>query len=124
MEAYSLDLRQRVVNAVEEGLLTRAEIAEQFGVSESWIRRLLQRRREKGSLAPLPQRAGRPPGLDERDQTRLRKSVQCKKDATLAELRQMIRTKVSLSTIWRTLQRMKITFKKKVCGPKSKTVRM
>jgi hypothetical protein len=63
MAAYSMDLRERVVAACDEGIDTRAEIADRFSASESWIRRLLQRRRETGSIAPKPPRRGPDPGL-------------------------------------------------------------
>jgi len=42
MEAYSMDLRERVMVAVEEGVVTRKEIAESFGVTTRWIRKLVQ----------------------------------------------------------------------------------
>src|SRR4051794_13006103 len=58
------DLRERVVAACDEGLDTRAEVAERFSVSESWIRRLLQRQRETGSIAPKPRGGGQPPAFD------------------------------------------------------------
>jgi putative transposase len=49
---YSLDLRERVVAAVEQGGLSRREAAAKFGVAPSvavgWVRRF----REKGSVAP------------------------------------------------------------------------
>jgi transposase len=52
MKAYSQDLRQRVVRAVDEGC-TRAEIAQLFGVSLATIKRYLKQRREKsGHLIP------------------------------------------------------------------------
>jgi transposase len=120
MEAYSLDLRERVVKVVEEGRLTREEIAKLFQVSTAWIRRLLQRRRETGSLAPLPRRSGRHPKLDEVHQQRLLEEVRKDADATLAELRHRVRVKVSVSTIWRTLASMKVTRKKSVSVPKSR----
>ena len=53
---YSLDLRARVVVAVEAGL-PRAEAARLFGVGRSTVRRLPKARREWGNLAP---KAGRP----------------------------------------------------------------
>ncbi len=64
MAAYSLDLRERVVAACDEGIDTRAEIAGRSSVSQSWIRRLLQRRRETGSIAPEPRGGGRAPAFD------------------------------------------------------------
>ena len=49
---YSMDLRERVVSAVEDGGLTRRQAASQFGVGVStainWVRRF----RETGSVAP------------------------------------------------------------------------
>src|SRR5262245_48518007 len=41
MRTYSMDLRERVTGAVDQGLLTKAAIARTFGVSTAWIRRLL-----------------------------------------------------------------------------------
>lgn len=51
MRAYSMDLRQRVIDACDSGLGT-SEVAETFSVSQAWVRRLKQRRRETGSIGP------------------------------------------------------------------------
>ncbi len=53
MEAYSLDLRKRVLAACDAGQSTK-KVAEQFDVSPAWVRRLKQRRREDGSIEPRP----------------------------------------------------------------------
>jgi transposase len=58
MQAYSKDLRIRVIDAVDRGV-PRAEVAEQFMVSLRTIKRWLQRRRETGNLAESP-RSGPP----------------------------------------------------------------
>ena len=50
MQAYSLDLRERIVGAVDRGM-PRAEVAATFGVSASTITRYLRQRRQTGSLA-------------------------------------------------------------------------
>jgi len=42
MAAYSLDLRGRIVDAVERGLGTRREVASMFGVHESFVYKLLR----------------------------------------------------------------------------------
>ena len=59
MRAYSQDLREKVLRAVDQGQ-ARQEIVELFGVSLATIRRYLKQRRETGSLAAkaIP---GRPP---------------------------------------------------------------
>src|SRR4051812_4285070 len=56
---YSLDLRVRVADFVEAGHSCQAA-AEHFDVSDSCAIKLLQRKRQIGSLAPA--RQGRPPG--------------------------------------------------------------
>ena len=65
MRPYSMDLRKRVLAAVDAGKQDRLEIARVFSVSVAWIRRLVQRRRETGSIEPLRQRHGPQPKLDE-----------------------------------------------------------
>ena len=83
MDAYSEDLRQRVVQACDDGILTREEIADQFQVSTAWIRRLLQRRRETGSFSALPGGRGPKPKLTEAHLSRLSRLVEKHPDATL-----------------------------------------
>ena len=50
--AYSMDYRIAVARAYDECGSSK-EVAEQFGCSESWVRRLIQQRRERGTLEPL-----------------------------------------------------------------------
>ena len=122
MEAYSLDLRRRVLAACDAGHGTK-QVAELFDVSPSWVRRLKQRRRELGTIEPLPGRYGRPPKLTEGHLRRLSALVEQHPDATLRELRERLDIPVDLSNICRALQRLKITFKKKSCMPPSRTGR-
>ena len=51
MHAYSLDLRERVVADREAGCPT-AEVAHKYRVSPAWVRRLMQRYRASGQVAP------------------------------------------------------------------------
>src|ERR1700727_2452993 len=101
--AYSLDLRERVARACDEQRGTRAAIAELFHVSVSWIRRLLQRRRETGSLAPLPHGGGPAPKMTPDRCDRLVVLVAQQSDATLTELRDRLQAPVHPSTIARAL---------------------
>jgi transposase len=122
MKAYSQDLRERVVRACDEGRGTRPYLAKLFGVSTAWIRRLLQRRRETGSIAALPPAGGSPPKMDADRCGRLLLLVAEQPDATLAELRDRLGAPVHLSTVARTLARLGLTVKKKSCGLRSRTV--
>lgn len=58
MEAYSQEFRRDVLAACDEGEGTRA-VALRFKVSESWVRRIKQERREQGKLAPSRKRRRR-----------------------------------------------------------------
>src|SRR5688572_10095482 len=128
MEALSLDLRERVCAACDDGTETREEVAERFGVSRSFVQKLLRRRREEGSIAARPRGRGRKPTLGARDLTRLRKLVECRPDATLAELCGLLRADgqgpaVSVPTMCRTLQALRLPLKKRRCTPRSGTRR-
>lgn len=51
MKAYSKERRGEVLAACDGGGNTR-EVAQHFGVSESWVRRVKQERREQGKVEP------------------------------------------------------------------------
>jgi len=119
MEAYSLDLRDRVVRACDERMGTRVEIAEIFGVSTAWIRRLLQRRRQGGGYAAKPHGGGRRPTLNETGLGKLRSLVQQQPDATIAELCERIGVAISRSAMGRALLKLGLTRKKSRCTPAS-----
>jgi transposase len=121
MEAYSMDLRQRAVALCEEGVHTRQEIAELLQVSTAWLRRLLQRRRETGSLAPKPHGGGRSRCLSAADETALRQAVAAQPDATLAELRDRLDAGCCLQTLHNALARLGLTRKKSHRGRPSRT---
>lgn len=117
MQAYSMDLRVRVMEDVDGGMKIKA-VAEKYRVSADWIRKLKRFRRATGSFAARTQRVSHATKLDA-DLPRLEALVQTKPDATLQELRQELGTPVSLSTLWRALRTLKLTFKKRSCMPRS-----
>ena len=119
-----MDLRDRVVAACDAGVRSRAEIAEQFNVSTAWIRRLLQRRRERGQYGPLTTKRGRKPVFAGRLRERLEKLVEQQPDATLAELRDRTGVTCTLAAICKTLQRLDYRRKKRRSGPLSKIAPM
>src|SRR4051812_12866143 len=84
MRAYSMDLRERIVAAVDAGLPQR-QAAERFGVSLRTVERYLSRRRRSGSLAGTEQRHGREPKIRRQLQAWLPARLEAAADATLAE---------------------------------------
>lgn len=113
MRPYSLDLRERVLAAVENHEGSWRLIAHRFRVSLTFVARLLQRYRRTGNVRPQPHGGGHPAALDEAARRRLRRLVEQQPDATLDELRQRLGLRCSLMAVWRTLRELKITRKKK-----------
>ena len=124
MKPYSMDLRERVVAACEAATDSKAEVARRFKVSVAWVRRLLQRKRESGSIAALPQRAGRKPIFVGARLERLRSAIQETPDATLQELLKETEVAASIMAVQRALERMDCRRKKSRSTPASKSVRM
>jgi transposase len=119
MAAISMDLRVRIFDARQAGETT-AEVADRFAVSPAFVRRLLQRHRETGSLAPSVARRGPTPRLaDQAD--RLRQLNAEHPDLTPAEVRDRLRVPVAPLTVWRMLRRLGLTFKKSPSTPPSRT---
>jgi transposase len=113
MRAYSLDLRERIVAAIDRGEHSLRQIALLFSVNLSFLVRLLQRRRATGSVQPKPHRGGPPPKLGPTAVRRLLALVRKQPDATLAELRDRLGIRCHIATIARVLRRHGITRKKK-----------
>jgi len=122
MEAYSLDLRKRVLAACDAGKATK-EVARLFEVSPAWVRRLKQRRRELKTITPLPKKNGPDPKLTPQHHIRLRQAVEQQPDLTLAELKHRLKLSASVPTICRALRALGLSFKKSRSSPMSRTVR-
>jgi transposase len=111
---YSLDLRERVVAAIDDGRSCR-DVAGLFRVSVSCVVKWAQLARATGSPAPRPM--GAPSGVSKLDGERdwllgrLAEKPDLTLHALLAELRErgMI---VSCDTLWRFLRGAGISFKK------------
>lgn len=113
MKPYSMDLRERVLADCDADLGTEA-VAQKYSVSESWVRRLLQRRRDTGEVAPREQRHGPEPSWETQAYAgSLRAAVAETPDATLEEVKQRLGLAVAISTLWRACAALGLSFKKK-----------
>ena len=126
MKTYPLELRRRVIRAVDNKIGTQKDIAETFSVSTSWIRKLLQRRRQTGSIEPLPRTQGRKPAFQGKNLKRLEQFIKAHPDATLEEIKQHFSGVVdcSIVTIHNTLKRLDLRYKKNRYVPVSKIEKM
>jgi transposase len=125
MKPYPLELRQRIVEAVDKKIGTIDEIACIFTVHSSYVYKLLRQRRQMGHLTPLPHGGGARAKLETEQRLVLADLVAAKPDATLEELRQLIQKKkrvsISISTVWRWLDELALTRKKSRAGPVKRT---
>ena len=123
MKQYSVDLRERLLRAIDAGL-PQAEAARLFGVGTTTIKRWKRRRRERGTPAPRP-RPGRPPTIGPDRRAALEAQVRAAPDATLAEhcdRRAADRgVRVSPSTMSRALAKLGWPLKKRRPSPASAT---
>jgi transposase len=114
MNAYSLDLRKRIVEAKERGTPT-AEVARTFGVGLSTVKRYAAVAREGKPLAPK-KRPGSKPKLDEAARKLLEADLEERPAATLPQRREFLASvaglRVSDSTVSRMLRRMGFSRKK------------
>ena len=119
MKAYSNDLRKKIVEAYQKKVGSLRKLADRFGVSFSFVARLVKRFRETGSVAPKPHRGGAKSKLDLVDLFTLRDLANEHPDATLAELSELFfkqtGIKVNGSTISRKLRQLRLSRKKKTC---------
>ena len=111
---YSLDLRERVVAAVEQGGLSRHEAARRFGVGVStaiaWVRRL----RETGSVAPGQMGGHKPKAIRGEHEAWLRARVE-ERDFTLRGLVAEFAARgldVDYRSVWNFVHAEKLSFKK------------
>ena len=109
--AYSLDLRKRVLRAWDSGMDVYA-VAAKYEVSRAWVHRLVQRRRETGSIEPRKQTKFRRRVFSQQEDDRLILLITARPDATLAELRDAMPTTAALSTLWRRIDQLGFTIKK------------
>ena len=125
MAAISLDLRERILEALSEDS-SSLRVGRRFAVSASFVRKLRIQVRETGDPAPgkAPGKVRLVKGATER---RLRKLAAKRPDATLVELSELLAKEtavaVSETTMWRSLRRLGMTRKKSPSKPRSGSAR-
>jgi transposase len=112
--ALSLDLRQRIVKAYENGEGSIRQLAKRFAPGSASIFRILKRYRQKVELHPKSP-PGRTPLIDENGLNLIGKFLQKDNDATLQELcdsfAQKTGMRVQIVTMHRACQRLKLYFR-------------
>ena len=118
-QAYSMDLRQRVIADCDAGLGTKV-VALKYSVSPAWVRRLKQHRRERGDIRPRTGGGSRGRKIDRQ---KLAALVAQQPDATLVQLRDRLGVSVTPWAVCKALRELGLTFKKSRSTPRSRTAR-
>jgi len=121
--AYPKEYR-RAVAAAYDACGSSTQVAKQYRCSESWVRLLIQRRREIGTLDPLPDYRPDNHKLNDSDMEQLAKLIADRPDMTLGELADALDKKVSVPTVHRATKKLGLSFKKSRSSHPSKTGRM
>jgi transposase len=109
MDAYSEDLRQKIVETLQQRRMNKSEAARAFGVSLSSVKRYAKAAREGRSLSP-GKAPGKRPKVDEKARRLLEANVEERPFAKLADrqeyLRRVAGVSVSESTLSRAIRKM------------------
>ena len=114
-KALSIDLRRRVVDAIEQGLSCR-QAAVRFGISASSAIRWCGRLKKQGDLAAKRQGGDRKSGRIEAEAAFLLGEVAKTPDITLVELQEKLKVRgvsAGIGTLWRFFDRRRITYKRR-----------
>ena len=115
MDAYSEDLRRKIVEAVQQRRMNKSEAARAFGVSLSSVKRYVKAVQEGRSLSP-GKAPGKRPTLDEKARKLLEAHVEEHPFAKLSQRREYLQkvagVSVSESTLSRTVRSMGFSRKK------------
>jgi len=116
MQQYSDDLRRKLIQAWQNWDGSEQELADEWGVSRSWLQKVVRRWRRTGEAEAAPYRHG---PVSRVNAPRLAALVQAHPDALLAELGRRLR--VSAPTVCRALRQLGLPRKKSLCTPVSAT---
>src|SRR4028118_231849 len=128
MKAYSNDFRTKIVETNWKELESIQQTADRFGVSYSFVWKLLNRHAEIGLVSLKPHGGGAKPKLNPQQLPVVTQLVEQDNDATLEELVTQLQSKigvtVSRATMGRMVQKLKLTRKKtrmvKLAGEKAR----
>jgi len=115
VQSLSIDLRERLISAVEEGM-SRRSAAKRFGVAASTAIKWVEQWRRTGDVRPRPQGGDYRSHRVEAHAGEILTLIEEKPDITLGEIAMHLDethgVEVSPSSVWRLLDRHGMTFKK------------
>jgi len=115
MNAYPVQLRQRIVEAVDRGVGSVPQVARLFRVAVNSVYNLLDLRDQTGTLQPRPNPGGQRPAIPPERHDEVRRLLAEQPDLTLAQIRDRLGLACSEAAVCRTLKKLGLTRKKKRC---------
>ena len=91
MKAYSLDLRQKIIDVYEQEEISQPQLAKRFNVALSFIVKLLRQYRTTGNILPKPFNGGVKLKLNTENLVLLAELIENNNDATLDELHRKLK---------------------------------
>ena len=119
----SIDLRERIIDAYDQGSISQQAVAQRFCVSVEFVKKLIRQRRELGDIGPQYRNCGRKPKITEGHRQRMTELIEEQPDLTLEEIGQRLGLSCTIQAIHYVLKDMGITYKKRRCEPASKTAK-
>ena len=121
---YANDLRRKFLQAYEKGKGTLGKLAEQFGVSVGWAKKISAARTRTGQIDRPPWRRGPVSRVTGEVQQWIRERIGRQPDMTLMELQQQLQEakglRLSIGRLWLALRQMGLPLKKSHSTPRSK----
>ncbi len=118
---YSNDLRHKFLQSYDRGKASLRELAEQYGVSLGWAKKISARRTRTGQIDFVPYHRGRKSRVTEEVQQWLRARVRKQPDLTLVELQQRLareqKVQLSVAGLWWALKKLSLRLKKSHSTP-------
>lgn len=116
MRPYSIDLRSKIIEIWKQEKISIRKLAKRFGVSKSFIQKLIKKYQETEDIRPLPQGGSPPSKLNSEQLIILIELMEKNNDATFEELSELLEkatgVKVGKSTIGRISQKLNYSLKK------------
>jgi transposase len=116
MRAYSVDLRQKIIDTYHSQPISQRQLDHRFTVALSFVQKIIKQYRTTGSVVPKPHQGGSKLKLTGEQLAVLAELIESNNDATLAELCVMLESKtgvvVSMATMGRMTNLLNITVKK------------
>lgn len=121
---YANDLRRKFLQAYEQGKGTLGELAEQFGVSEGWAKKISAHRTRTKQIERAPWRHGPVSRVTTAVQMWLKEQIRQQPDLTLMELQEQLQAAqgvgLSIGRLWLALRQMGLRLKKSHSTPRNK----